>query len=849
MNEADTLKGIAQAGGSISLNEAGQLDIDFGEAEVAEGLIEAIREHADALKAYLPRLKAPSIPSPADLTVNVRSTLIRFVTWTPFDHPLTGEFIAFDIETVVEELDNPAAPVPDAVVGVATDGKVGYFIRPADLVAFIEAHPRATLLAHNAPFDLEVTAKAEGNLGTEGIVWQLLNANRVVDTQELEKLVLLGVDGITPPPRVSLAALGEKYLGQAIEKEAPDIDGQPIRTAFGKYAGKDPGSMPEAFLEYAAADAVATILIHRRQMIEVGRIRRDIAPTGFGYQSPEALQTAWERFGPLSVNIQTKAAWIARVLWRRGVAIDRARVAASIKSVEAIRDNTAESLRADGFFVTAPGQKKPAKEKALPTAIRERVESAEADLLKTGKIDRPFPRTPSGQLQFDAEARADIAAVIDDAAFGQFATHEQAKRFLTFLEKLDTDRVHPKFQNLKATGRFSCENPNVQQMPKCGRAGLEISPTIRQAMVPAPGHVFAVVDVNQLEGRSLAAVWRDQMGFGDNLAKVVEAGVDIHTALATELHGREPAKQERSRVKPLTFGYPGGCGVATLIGTAKAQGVELTEEQVRATIEAYKRMAPELEQHLSKTRDTGALCRRLLGIKSKNEAWQLLNTIAGRPDTTDEETIADHWEKAQAFAEIMPSKTKVDQRLIEHLRERKASSALVQAVRRRLCQEAVVTASGRVRASTSFTESRNGVFQGSAADAAILACWELIRAGFDVQLFVHDEVVVEIPDDEHRDEQLAKIGAIINDTISETLGGIPCKVEGYVSRSWSTLDTITDPPKAKVEPVKPAGPRRMLKGTVAGYAKRKPPAEKMPGRKSWQQKVEGNDFDDGDLPF
>ena len=165
------------------------------------------------------------------------------------------------------------------------------------------------------------------------------------------------------------------------------------------------------------------------------------------------------------------------------------------------------------------------------------------------------------------------------------------------------------------------------------------------------GHVFAIVDVHQLEGRSLAAFWKYQVGFGDTFAGIIERGDDIHSSLARELHGREPTKEERSRVKPMTFGLPTNMGIPTIQRTAQKQGVTLTDTQIQATIDAYHRMAPELEQHLARTRDVGAAAKLVLDVNSRNDVWNTLNFIGGYLDEDlDGETADQLWELAQRLS-------------------------------------------------------------------------------------------------------------------------------------------------------------------------------------------------------
>jgi DNA polymerase I-like protein with 3'-5' exonuclease and polymerase domains len=57
----------------------------------------------------------------------------------------------------------------------------------------------------------------------------------------------------------------------------------------------------------------------------------------------------------------------------------------------------------------------------------------------------------------------------------------------------------------------------------------------------------------------------------------------------------------------------------------------------------------------------------------------------------------------------------------------------------------VFTLTGRLRANASYTARHNTIFQGLAADGAKLALWRLWRAGYRIVNFIHDQVLVEIP--------------------------------------------------------------------------------------------------------
>src|SRR4029077_4189500 len=81
--------------------------------------------------------------------------------------------------------------------------------------------------------------------------------------------------------------------------------------------------------------------------------------------------------------------------------------------------------------------------------------------------------------------------------------------------------------------------------------------------------------------------------------------------------------------------------------------------------------------------------------------------------------------------------------LSEALTKRQPSEELAA----RICHAGVATLTGRIRGRVHYSQARNTPFQGLAADGAALALFALVREGFRVVGFVHDEVLVELPDE------------------------------------------------------------------------------------------------------
>jgi hypothetical protein len=922
MDAATTLAAVKAAGGALSLTEEGRLAVDFGEAEVEESLLEALRTHAAIFRSLLGAKPAPpatpeAVPFEVDATraapepsaavlaklgspearerweeraaihqhdgglgieqaealalaevlppapaspaspgelldeVTVAGNVVPFRVWQR-GQLLAGDTIGIDTETEVIDLKDPRLPPPRLVLATATDGSRGFYVSPADIGDFIKAHPRACFVMHNAPFDTEVIDQASATAG-RGVMLQLYDANRVACTMQLERLVELATSGEVPQ-FVSLDKLARKYLGVPVEKQLKDESGADIRTGFGRYLGQPVAEIPPEARAYAAGDTVATWMVWQHQKAAVRRIKSQ-APLAYGFTTEQALEQAWAEYGPLSLHVQVKAAMLCKVLWRRGLLIDQGRREEVLKQLRGLEESAALKLGMADIHVPRDGEKLPKGVPSVQTAMRRHIEAIEEKLLAAGTIAEPFPRTESGKLKMDAEQqRAWVEQGFDEVVVA-YAEYCRAKKYRsTYCTKMARGEVHPSWRNLKVSGRFSCVGElAVQTLPKCSNSPTEMS--LRQCIVPAKGHLFVIVDFAQLEVVALAAALEHQLRYGRALADVIRAGQDVHAAIAMQMFpGRigPVSPQERKRVKPITFGLPAGMGAEAIQRNAKASyGVELTVEQVEGIISAYKALAPELVQHLAKTRDAGLSAVQCCGLKSKWEGWRLLRLLGGETSHNGkplpEEELERLWSAAEQLKPLLPAKSATQRRHLKALEERKPSPGLAAAVRRALTPQAGLNMSGRLRANCSFTEARNNVFQAIAADGAILACWRLLRLGYDIRLFLHDEIVTQVPDDGRHEEHVKIISEVMIGEMSKVLKGLPVKVEATVSRSFS--------PRDKVQPVatgQPGAARQLRQGPpLKPYRKRAaaPCLNSTAASKQMRASIKELGIEDEELPF
>jgi hypothetical protein len=96
----------------------------------------------------------------------------------------------------------------------------------------------------------------------------------------------------------------------------------------------------------------------------------------------------------------------------------------------------------------------------------------------------------------------------------------------------------------------------------------------------------------------------------------------------------------------------------------------------------------------------------------------------------------------------------------------------------------VCTLTGRVRHLVKFTQSRNTPFSGLAADGAKLALWNLTMVGYKLVAFIHDEIVVELPETSDLEKERKVIEHIICESMKVVTGTIPIACTTKVGRTW-----------------------------------------------------------------
>lgn len=186
-----------------------------------------------------------------------------------------------------------------------------------------------------------------------------------------------------------------------------------------------------------------------------------------------------------------------------------------------------------------------------------------------------------------------------------------------------TKRIHPEFNQLgAATGRFSCNNPNFQQIPRQS----ENAP-FRSCFNPAKGYKLVTTDYSTFEMRIMAELSEDA-----SLIDAFKRGVDVHSHTAALMFGLELTDDfakthpdERFAAKSINFGLMYGRGPSSLAGQ-----LGISPERGREYLEKYFRSYPGVKKYLDK-----------MAKEAVKKGWS--TTPAGRkrwyvqPDRTDPE--------------------------------------------------------------------------------------------------------------------------------------------------------------------------------------------------------------------
>ena len=160
-------------------------------------------------------------------------------------------------------------------------------------------------------------------------------------------------------------------------------------------------------------------------------------------------------------------------------------------------------------------------------------------------------------------------------------------------------RIHPHFHPLGTeTGRMSCSEPNLQNIPIKGEIGREI----RKCFIPEPGFKFLSADYSQVELRIAASIANDE-----KMQELFQKGEDIHKLTATQIFKvsqQQVDEKKRSLAKTLNYAIFYGMGKKSF---SQRVGVspKTAEEFINKYFDSFKQLAEYVDNSKQKARRNG----------------------------------------------------------------------------------------------------------------------------------------------------------------------------------------------------------------------------------------------------
>ncbi len=352
----------------------------------------------------------------------------------------------------------------------------------------------------------------------------------IFDTMLAERLITCGISR-----EISLKTLAEKYLGLNLDKE--------VRKSFIEFY--TPGRKlvySEEQLRYAAQDAEILLPIFKKQFAQ---LRID-----------DLVETAKLEFNLVPVVSEMEI---------RGSLLDQKRWRAHTQELKKIRDTINTDMQNDLRHLTTY-----AKVDLFGNVVDSINLDSPLQLLEAfKKLGVEIPNTSEATLQ-----------KVDHPLAKKLLEYRGYEKMITafgesILDKVNpvTGRLHPDFMQLGAdTGRFACNNPNLQQIPA--------ESEFRSCFIASPGYKMITADYSQIELRIMAEVSEDPA-----FLEAFNSDVDLHTLTASQMFRipvEEVSKERRFQAKSINFGLMYGRGPASL-----GMQIGLSVDESRKLLDVY----------------------------------------------------------------------------------------------------------------------------------------------------------------------------------------------------------------------------------------------------------------------
>ena len=301
----------------------------------------------------------------------------------------------------------------------------------------------------------------------------------------------------------------------------------------------------------------------------------------------------------------------------------------------------------------------------------------------------------------------------------------------TILKHSHKGRIHAEINQIRSdqggtvTGRFSYNNPNLQQIPARNK---ELGPRIRSLFIPEAGHTWGCFDYSQQEPRLVVhyAATTEPICFDESVSNIVnkfkDNSVDFHQTVA------DMANISRTQAKTINLGLFYGMGKAKL----QAELGLNTKQEAEDLFNQYHQNVPfvrDLMGFTSKTAQSSGSIGTLLGRRCRFNKWE--------PNQFGMHKPMDFEEAERTYGR------------------------------------------GRIRRAFTY-KALNKLIQGSAADMTKQSMLDLYREGIVPHIQIHDELDISV----ESDSQAKKIIEIMENSVKLK---IPNKVDYEFGDNWGEI--------------------------------------------------------------
>jgi DNA polymerase-1 len=487
--------------------------------------------------------------------------------------------VSLDTETtgLNHDTDQPRlVQIGDAMDGWAIPAERALVV-VEDAVARFEGYWRM----HNATFDQSMLANV-------GIV---IPPHKIKDTRLMAHV-------LESTGSLELKKLAEKHVDPSASSAQAALD-----NALNRKGGWTWGTVPYTFRPYWVYGALDPILTYR--LCDV--------------LEPRVMATA-----PLSYQIEFAVQWITERMSRNGVAVDQPYTSQLLDQYDTFAQQTRDYFRSE--YGINPGSDAEVSKLLMEIgALRD-------------EPGRPMKRTATGRVSVDKEVLAGLSHPIAEAVVEYRQATKLTGTYLhSYLSLSERDgRIHPSINTVGGmgknpfepggksgvrTGRMSCSDPNLQNVPKHTKETKAIRNCFEARCWAYCGcgrrHAWLSADYDQIEMRIFTHLSADPK-LVDAFRDAQRTGVDMFTAAAREIFTDPEMSRKDERRQSTKNGFYAelyGAGPERFAKTARMflpdgsldiQGAQTFLRRLEYTYPGIKQLQGMVEAHARRMRaETG----------------------------------------------------------------------------------------------------------------------------------------------------------------------------------------------------------------------------------------------------